>query len=75
MQRARHQFLTSAGFSQNANPRVCDRHPFHLGHYLLHRFAGLDDLVLAQALFQLLVFSFQAPQLENVLDREQEFVA
>jgi len=74
VQRTRDQFLAGTGFAENADAGFAGGDAVHVRHHLLHRFAGPDDFVFAEALTKLAVFGFQALQLERVFDGEQKLV-
>src|SRR5947209_12309584 len=74
MDRARHQFFASTGFTQDADPGFARRHPFHLRCYLAHSLTLPDDFMLSQSLTQLPIFRLQSLQFERVFQRKQEFL-
>ena len=74
VQRARDQFLARAGLAQDAHAGFAGRHALHLRHHAPHRVAGPNDVVLAHALAQLPVLLFQARQLRDVRQRQQQLI-
>ena len=74
VQGARDQLLAGAGIAQDADAGFAGRDAVHLRHHALHALAGVDDFVLADALAEISILVFQAPELEDVVDGEQQFV-
>ncbi len=74
VQGAGDQLLPGPGFAQNADPRFAGGYAVHLSHEAQHHPARVDDFVLADPLAQIAVLVFQALELEDVADREQEFI-
>jgi len=74
MQSARHEFLARARFAENAHPGFGWRNPIDLRHHLFHGLAGEDDLMIAEALTQLLIFRFEPLQAKGILDRKQKLL-
>ena len=74
VQSAGDQLLAGAGLAQDADARFARRHAVHLRHHAAHGVARMNNLVLAHALAQFAVLVFQALQLEDVLDGEQQLV-
>ena len=68
------QLFSRAGLAQDAHARFAGRDAIHLRHHASHGLAGVHDLVLAHALPQIAVLVFQALQLEDVVQREQQLV-
>src|SRR5215831_3538120 len=66
---ASHKLFTSSSFTENADARFAGCHAVDLCRRFTHGLALPDDLVLSQSLLQLLVFGFQSPQRERVLNR------
>jgi hypothetical protein len=60
MERARYQFLASAGLAQNANARFARGHTLHLRHHFAHGLTGPYDVLLADTLTQLAILLLQA---------------
>ena len=73
MQRARHQLLSRAGLSENADAGFACGHAFHLRHHAAHGLAFPDDLVFAEAALQVAILTLEAAELQRVLHREQQF--
>ena len=74
VQRARDQLLAGPGLAQDADARFAGGDAVHLRHHAPHGLARMYDLVLADALPQLAILLFQAFQLEDVVDGEQQLV-
>jgi len=73
VQGARDQFFAGAGFSEDADPRFTGGNAINLCHHPAHRCARRYNFVLSQTAFEVAVLALEAPELERIFDREEEF--
>ncbi len=73
MQSARDQFLSGAGFTENADARFARRHALYLRHDAAHGLALPDDLMFAEAARQVAILTLEAAELECVFHGKQKF--
>jgi hypothetical protein len=74
VQRAGNQLLAGAGLAEDADAGLARGDTVDLRHHFAHGFAGVDDLVLADALAELAVLIFEALEFEGVVDGEEKLV-
>src|SRR5947209_20537883 len=74
MDGARNQFLTGAGFAKDTKAGISNGDAIELRHYVLHGLASPDNFVFPETLAELKVFRFDALELQNVFNSEQQFV-
>src|ERR1039458_10726172 len=67
MQRARHQFFSRAGLTENADARSAGGYAFPLRHHAAHGLAFPNDFMFAEAAFQVAILALEAAELQRVL--------
>ena len=74
VQSAGDQLFAGSGFAANADAGFAGGDLLHLGHDFFHRGTGPDDVMAAQAFFQVAIFLFEMFQAQDVFDGQQQFI-